>query len=158
MSRDDENFFLFPARICRSHPDILNCFCISRISVPAMLTGSNPERLHSMYIPNKAAVVFRVQTPLFRRRIQLNHIRLPRGISHHCSNVFSGTPVYEIEMRASEIGYEFTDEVTFTCNDPLSAASCCIFTFCIPTPCIAALYSYCFLFPAYVLLHQIYSL
>mgnify|MGYP007121837814 CR=1 FL=1 len=28
MSRDDENFFLFPARICRSHPDILNCFCI----------------------------------------------------------------------------------------------------------------------------------
>lgn len=143
-----------PARICRSHPDILNC-CICQNLFPQCSQAQTPERpgLHSMYIPNKAAVRFLRPDSLFRRRIQLNHIRLPRGISHHRSNVFSEHR-YTKSKCGFEIGYEFTDEVYLPI---LSAASCCIFTFCILTLALQLYTSYCFLFPAYVLLHQIYS-
>ena len=78
-----------------------------------------------MYIPNKAAVRFQGPRLHSSGGASSSIISVcPEESVTNCSNVFSGTPVYEIEMRASEIGYGFfTDEVTFTCTYPLSAAS-----------------------------------
>ena len=81
MGRDDEYFFLFPARFAWSHPHVLDCFDIRK-----NLCARNAHRLKpgcadiQRILRIRLALIRRIKAPLLRRSIQLQHLRLTGAV------------------------------------------------------------------------------
>ena len=81
MGRDDEYLFLFPARLARSHPHVLYCFCVCQDLRPGDAHRFKSRRADIQCILRiRLSLIIRIQAPLLRGSPEFNGLCLPGRI------------------------------------------------------------------------------